>query len=83
MNDDEPPAGFTCNPSIEQLYDYMGGNLSEPKMSQFNTHLQLCSGCDDVFHFHQGLLTLLGNSCREELPLELRQRLLDSITRLF
>jgi mycothiol system anti-sigma-R factor len=83
MDHDEPPTGISCNPTIEQLYDFMGGNLNDVKMSQFNSHLQLCPGCDDVFHFHQGLLNMLGSSCREEIPAELRQRLLDSITKLF
>ncbi len=87
MTFDEEPSSITpsinCNPTIEQLYDYMGGNLADTKMSEFGTHLALCPGCDDVFHFHQGLLNMLSSSCREEMPPELRQKLLDSITRLF
>ncbi|MDH3294537.1 MAG: zf-HC2 domain-containing protein [Acidimicrobiia bacterium] len=83
MNDDEPPAGLSCNPTMQQLYDYLGGDLSDPVMSEFRSHLQLCPGCDDVFHFHQGLLHMVGSSCREEIPAELRRKLRESITRLF
>ena len=82
--DTDPDAhpSWSCNPTLEELYHYIDGRLTEPQRSQFQSHLQLCTGCDDVVHFHLGLRSMLG-SCREEMPPEVRQRLLDSITKLF
>lgn len=81
-DDSEPATTWTCNPTLEDLYHYIDGRLTEPQHSQVRSHLQLCTGCDDVVHFHLGLKTMLG-SCREDMPPEVRQRLLDSITKLF
>lgn len=78
----EPTHTWTCNPSLEELYHYIDGRLGEPQQTKFSSHLQLCTGCDDVVHFHLGLKSMLG-SCREDMPPEFRQRLLDSITKLF
>ena len=81
-DDDEPTSTWTCNPTLEELYTYIDDRLGEPRQSQFRSHLQSCDGCDDIVHFHLGLKSMLG-SCREEMPPEVRQRLLDSITKLF
>ncbi|MDH3300380.1 MAG: zf-HC2 domain-containing protein [Acidimicrobiia bacterium] len=79
---DEPTPTWSCNPTLEELYTYIDDRLGEPQRSQFQSHLQFCTGCDDIVHFHVGLKSMLG-SCREEMPAEVRQRLLDSITKLF
>ncbi len=78
----EPIPTWTCNPSLEELYRYIDGRLAEPQRSEVRSHLQLCPGCDDVVHFHLGLRSMLG-CCREDMPPEVRQRLIDSITKLF
>ncbi len=80
----DPPtsAAWKCNPSLEEVYRYIDGHLGEPERSQVASHLQICTGCDDILHFHMGLKSMLG-SCREDMPPEFRQRLLDSITKLF
>ncbi len=78
----EPTPTWTCDPTIEELYRYIDDGLGEPQRSQFRSHLEWCTGCDDIVHFHLGLKSMLG-SCREEMPPDVRQRLLDSITKLF
>ena len=81
--DDESQAPLSCNPTLQELYDYLGGNLSESQRAQVQSHVVGCPGCDDVLHFHQGLISMIGSSCRSELPPEVRRRVLDSITKLF
>lgn len=82
IDPEDPDPTLQCNPTLEELYQYIDGHLGEPRLSQFASHFQQCTGCDDVLHFHLGLKSMLG-SCREEMPPEVRQRLLDSITKLF
>jgi len=78
----EPECSVSCDPTIEELYSYIDGYLGEPRKTEFKSHLETCTGCDDVYHFHIGLRSMLG-SCREEMPADVRRRLLDSITKLF
>lgn len=73
---------LTCDPTAEELYHYIDGYLTEPRRSELRTHIETCPGCEDVYHFQLGLRTMLG-SCREELPPEVKQRLLESISKLF
>jgi len=79
---DDPKLTWTCNPTLDELYRYIDNQVDEPQQSEFKSHLSMCTGCDDIVHFHLGLRSMLG-SCREEMPPEVRQRLLDSITKLF
>jgi mycothiol system anti-sigma-R factor len=84
-----PPLGgaalgaLSCNPTLQQLYDFLDGRLDETEKSLLQSHFKMCTGCDDVFHFHAQLRTMIGVRCREEMPADVRQRLLDSITKLF
>lgn len=79
---DQPKPTWTCNPTLEELYGYIDNQFGEPRQTEFRSHLQMCTGCDDVVHFHLGLRSMLG-SCREDMPPEVKERLLNSITKLF
>ncbi len=79
---DEPDPTWRCDPTLEEVYRFISGRVSETEQSEFHHHLEDCPGCDDILHFHRSLRTMMG-SCREDMPPDVRQRLLDSITKLF
>lgn len=71
-----------CQPSLEEIYQYMDGYLDEAGQAKISSHLHNCGGCDDFYHFHTGLRDLLGLRCRSELPSDLPQRVFRAITEL-
>lgn len=69
----------SCDASIQELYGYLDGALDQSKAQSIQSHLASCSGCDDVFSFHNHLHSMVGQLGRTEMPEELPQRVFGSI----
>ncbi len=69
----------SCDASIQELYGYLDGALDQGKAQSIQSHLASCSGCDDVFNFHNHLHSIVGQFGRTEMPEELPNRVFGSI----
>ena len=73
----QQPVG--CQPSLEELYNYMDGYMDEQRQAAVRTHLSNCGGCEEFYHFQASFRHLIGKRCRTELPEDLSKRIFQSI----
>ncbi|MCP4436033.1 MAG: mycothiol system anti-sigma-R factor [Actinomycetia bacterium] len=65
-----------CEGAVAQLYEYLDGELQNADMDTVAEHLQRCSPCLEAFDFHAELRRVVASKCAEEMPAELRSKLL-------
>ncbi len=76
---------LSCNVSSEDVYRMLDGyfeGIDATRSETLSSHLKNCDCCSDVMQFQLGLRTVIGSGCREELPDDVRQRLLESLHKL-
>lgn len=74
------PSG--CKDAVEQLYEFLDGELTDEKRSSISTHIDDCGHCLDVYEFHAELKTVISEKCRTELPSGLKERVFDALRAL-
>lgn len=71
----EPPAGFVgCDETIERLYSYLDGELTEQRRVEIARHLDLCGPCVGAFGFEAELRRVVASRCQDRVPDALRER---------
>jgi mycothiol system anti-sigma-R factor len=76
----EPPAGFvSCDETIERLYTYLDGELTEQRRIEIARHLDLCGPCVGAFGFEAELRKLVANRCQDYVPDALRERVAQAL----
>ena len=71
----EPLAGFvSCDETIERLYYYLDGELTEQRRIEIARHLDLCGPCVGAYGFETELRKLVANRCQDHVPDALRDR---------
>jgi len=71
----EAPAGFvSCDETIERLYFYLDGELTEQRRIEIARHLDLCGPCVGAYGFEQEVRRMLANRCQDRVPDALRER---------
>ena len=71
----EPPAGFVnCDETIERLYVYLDGELTEQRRIEIARHLDLCGPCVGAYGFEAELRKMVANRCQDHVPDSLRDR---------
>jgi len=71
-------AGFVnCDETIERLYYYLDGELTEERRTEIARHLDMCGPCVDVFGFEAELRKVIANRCKDHVP----DALLDRVAR--
>lgn len=63
-----------CGETIERLYHYLDGELTEERRRQIERHLDECPPCVDAYGFESELRHLIANRCRDHVPAELLDR---------
>ena len=71
-----------CKAAVEELYEFLDGELTDAKRASISDHLHACAPCLDAFEFHGELKTVVSQKCRTELPSGLRDRVLDALRAL-
>ncbi len=62
-------AGFpNCDETIERLYFYLDGELTDDRREEISRHLDLCGPCVSAFGFEAELRKVIANRCREHVP---------------
>jgi mycothiol system anti-sigma-R factor len=71
----QPPAGFVdCDESIERLYAYLDGELTDERRTEIARHLDLCSPCVQAFGFEAELRKVIASRCKDRVPESLVSR---------
>ena len=79
-DDEERPAGFVgCDETIERLYFYLDGELTEERREEIRLHLDLCGPCVDVYGFETELRRVIANRCKDHVPPSLIDRVADAL----
>jgi anti-sigma factor (TIGR02949 family) len=71
-----------CDDAISQLYTYLDGELDAETAAHLEAHLRQCSPCLEAYDFEAELRKVIAARCREDMPGEIRSRLLSVIDRL-
>jgi mycothiol system anti-sigma-R factor len=65
----EPPAGFVdCDETIERLYVYLDGELTDERRVQIARHLDLCGPCVRAYGFEAELRKVVASRCKDRVP---------------
>ena len=73
-------SGFLdCDETIERLYFYLDGELTEERRVEIQRHLDLCGPCVQAFGFETELRKLIANRCRDHVPDSLMDRVAAAI----
>jgi mycothiol system anti-sigma-R factor len=68
-----------CNETIEILYQYLDGELTDERRLEIKVHLDECGPCLGAFDFESDLRRIIANRCKDHVPESLRQRVHDAI----
>jgi mycothiol system anti-sigma-R factor len=68
------PGFANCDETIERLYTYLDGELTDDRRMEIARHLDLCAPCVDVYGFEAELRKVIANRCRDRVPDALIER---------
>jgi len=68
-----------CNETIERLYHYLDGELTDERRSEIKRHLDDCPPCLGAFDFEAELRVVIADRCRDRVPESLRRRIHDAL----
>ena len=68
-----------CVDAVERLYLYLDRELDEIRMADVQRHLEECLPCLEAFDFEAELRQLVARKCRDEVPDQLRVRIVLAI----
>ena len=73
---------MTCADAVERLWAYLDGSLSADDRAALEEHLGFCLVCCGEAEFARELQGFLARSAAEELPQDVRSRLLARLDEL-
>lgn len=73
---------ITCAEAVRQLWEYLDGELPEAERVAVEEHLSFCRKCCGEVEFAEELRGFLARSASEEIPGEVRARLLSTLDEL-
>lgn len=68
-----------CNKTLQELYQFLDGQLTEGDREHIAHHLDACSPCLEAFDFEAELRAVIRNRCTDTVPETLRQRIARAI----
>lgn len=73
-------AGFVgCDETIERLYFYLDGELTEQRREEIRMHLDLCGPCVKAYGFETELRRVIASRCRDHVPESLIERVAEAL----
>jgi len=73
---------ITCADAVKQLWEYLDGALSEQDRVAIEEHLSFCRRCCGEVEFAHELRGFLARDAAEEMPDEIRERLIATLDEL-
>lgn len=68
-----------CAETVERLYSFLDGELTEERRAVIARHLDECRPCLGAYDFEVDLRKLLASRCRDRIPDGLRSRILAAL----
>jgi mycothiol system anti-sigma-R factor len=68
-------AGKECDDLLQELADYLHGDLSHARKDALHEHLEDCPPCFETADFQEQLRRLVAKRCCEQVPDGLRLRI--------
>lgn len=68
-----------CKESLEELYQFLDGELTEERRAHIREHLEACPPCFEAFDFEAELKQVVANRCRESVPESLRNKIAEAL----
>lgn len=68
-----------CSQSIQRLYHYLDGELTDDRRKEIQRHLDECPPCVEAFDFETELRQVIANRCRDHVPPALLDRVRSAI----
>ena len=68
-----------CNETLQELYEYLDGQLDDDIRHQIKNHLDDCSPCLGAYDFEAELRQVVRNRCVDQVPQSLRDRIARAI----
>lgn len=66
---------INCKEAAKKLYEYLDRQLTDAEAAEVREHLERCPPCLDYYRFEEGVLTRVGQVCREvQVPATLVER---------
>jgi mycothiol system anti-sigma-R factor len=76
----EAVAGFVgCDETIERLYFYLDGELTEQRRVEIVRHLDMCGPCVGAYGFESELRRVIANRCKDHVPDALIDRVAEAL----
>ncbi len=76
------PSDHDCDDAVAQLYSFLDGELDAATVGKVEAHLKRCSPCLEAFDFEAELRKVVAVKCRDQVPDELRTRILSVLDQL-
>ncbi|MDQ3085315.1 MAG: zf-HC2 domain-containing protein [Actinomycetota bacterium] len=73
---------ISCAEAVEQLWEYLDGALTEQDRAAIEEHLSFCRRCCGEVEFADELRAFLAREASEEIPDEVRARLITTLDEL-
>jgi mycothiol system anti-sigma-R factor len=73
---------ISCAEAVKQLWEYLDGELAEEDRAAIEEHLSFCRRCCGEVEFAQELRGFLAREAGEEIPDEVRSRLIATLDEL-
>jgi mycothiol system anti-sigma-R factor len=73
---------ITCAEAVKQLWEYLDGTLPDVNRAAIEEHLSFCRRCCGEVEFAQELKSFLARDAAEEIPDDVRARLLATLDEL-
>jgi mycothiol system anti-sigma-R factor len=70
---------ITCAEAVEQLWEYLDGTLADGDRLAIEEHLSFCRRCCGEVEFAEELRGFLAREAAEEIPNDIRMRLLATL----
>jgi mycothiol system anti-sigma-R factor len=68
-----------CNETIERIYHYLDGELTDERRAEIKRHLDECPPCLDAFDFEADLRQVIADRCKDRVPEALRRRVREAL----
>ena len=73
---------ITCAEAVKQLWEYLDGELAEQDRAAIEEHLSFCRRCCGEVEFAEELRAFLAREAAQEIPDEVRARLIATLDEL-
>ncbi len=64
-----------CDETVKELYGFLDGELTDERRLHIREHLDGCPPCFEAFDFEAELREVIANRCRDQVPVELKNKI--------